>query len=108
MLYSSSRIVDTFKPLWSVLEASRETLESIDTDLIKEIHYRQFWRMRFPRLRVLALQEWHFDVDIPGKPHDFIVFLLAHNNTLEEIDLEYGMYDQYTMPFKSGSEKLTA
>jgi hypothetical protein len=85
--------------MWTVLEASSQTLESISLPgfVSEEEVYLRLWKMRFPRLRSLSLGIWHFDV--PGAPDKFTEFVVAHGDTLEELDLAYGEYDEYAMDF---------
>jgi hypothetical protein len=94
-----------FIPMWDLLEASRETLEVLNLPV--KMHdpkqYLRLWRMRFPRLRSLGLGIWHCDVQ--GAPDKFTEFIVAHGDTLEELDLAYGRFDRQVMAF-DGSKML--
>ena len=73
--------------IWNVLKSSHETLKTIElpNDVSKEETCLRLWRMRFPQLRSLTLGIWHSDVE--GSPDGFTEFVVAHGETLEELDL---------------------
>jgi len=93
-------------PMWSALEASRETLQSLSFpfNVIMAETYLRLWKMRFPCLKSLSLVIWHFDVE--GAPVEFTDFIIAHGGTLEELELGYGEYDGYAMDFGGSARKL--
>jgi len=56
--------------------------------------------MHFPHLRSLTLGVWDIlDEILSANAPDFTDFILTHNNTIEELDMEYGEYDRYALQF---------
>jgi hypothetical protein len=70
----------------SVLEASRETLQSISLGQIP--YWRmctEIWNLYFPSLRSLTFGEWVNEGDPESGAEAFTEFILKHHETLEEI-----------------------
>jgi hypothetical protein len=91
--------------LWSVLEASRETLKSIrlvteEFDREEKIYFR-FWKMRFPQLQSFSFGNWYSQFE--GDREEFTKFIVAHGDTLEELDLKYSKYRDYAITFGSSA-----
>jgi hypothetical protein len=86
--------------MFSALEASRETLRTIRLNfdvlmsLVDSSCCQRLWDLRFPRLETVALGVWHFDVR-PSSPAAFTQFLVAHGETLVELDLAYSAADYF-------------
>ncbi|KAJ6536707.1 hypothetical protein DFH09DRAFT_1324454 [Mycena vulgaris] len=89
---------DADAPLWGLLSnwASSLTTLSLLARSSSEREQHNLFSRRFPHLRSLILGNWVFDVEtIP----EFNTFIIAHSDTLEHLDLEYGNYDEYYMSF---------
>ena len=75
----------------SVLEASRETLETINLPYFEKYvtkdFFPQFVRMRFPRLRSLSINYTRFSY--PSPKIEFFDFLVVNGDTLEELDVYF-------------------
>jgi hypothetical protein len=56
--------------------------------------------MHFPHLRSLTLGDWEVK---PADAPDFTYFISAHNNTIEELAIEYGHYDGYAFQFNQSA-----
>jgi hypothetical protein len=97
--------------MWSVLEASRETLQFIrlQFETTKEKSYLHLCEMRFPRLRSLILRMRKFDgfFEREVAPDEFKNFIIAHGDTLEELEMasdEYDSKDAWTFNVSAFSE----
>ncbi|KDR76861.1 hypothetical protein GALMADRAFT_245947 [Galerina marginata CBS 339.88] len=101
-------IEDRLSPMWDLLTSSRLTLTtlSLPFGVSEEDVNDQLWAMHFPSLRSLKLGVWEFDSTRAAT--GFTSFVLSHS-TLEELDLDYGNYDDYALSFDESSlESLTA
>jgi hypothetical protein len=85
-------------PLWELLSNSASTLTALSLPLSvsDEQTMHRLFNNRFPRLQKLKLGIWAFDVPLP---EEFNTFILAHSDSLQSIDLEYGNYDEYALAF---------
>src|ERR1700742_2079330 len=73
--------------MWSVLDASQETLQTLDFLLSVKIEKVQpflLWQMRFPRLKSLTLRGCDTLCEVAV---EFVV--ITHSGTLEELNLDY-------------------
>jgi hypothetical protein len=89
----------TNSPLWHILSCSQRTIRtlSLPFDVYTNNITSSLWEMRFPHLISFALGAWQVDLDEPTPPlgeNDFVDFILAHGDTIEELDLEYDGYDE--------------
>ncbi|KAJ6536730.1 hypothetical protein DFH09DRAFT_1283724 [Mycena vulgaris] len=89
---------DPDAPLWGLLSSCASSLTTLSLLIgsSSEREQHDLFGRRFPHLRSLILGNWAFDVEtIP----EFNTFIIAHSDTLEHLDLEYGNYDEYYMSF---------
>lgn len=93
--------------MWGILEASQNTLEDIslpfNTDDEESCH--RLWRMRFPQLRSLIFGVWLLEE--PESLDEFTDFIVAHNETLEHLELGYDAYSGDILSY-NGSTHLRA
>jgi hypothetical protein len=89
--------------MWSVLSSSRSTIETLwlPDSSSDEGACNRLFSMHFPHLRSLTLGIWGFDICVTGT--DFTEFLIANSDTLEDLDLEYGQYDEYALALDRSS-----
>jgi hypothetical protein len=79
--------VTGLKPMWDILSRSETTIDtfSFPSKVTEQATYLQLFGMRFPVLRSLTLGGSLSEI-----PSDkFSDFVLAHDHTLEELDMEY-------------------
>jgi hypothetical protein len=82
--------------MWHILSYSQRTIRTLSLPFNVYADYTtSLWEMRFPHLSSFGLGVWKGDNDEPTPlgENDFMGFILAHGDTIEELDLEYDGYD---------------
>jgi hypothetical protein len=88
--------------MWDVLSRSRTTVHTLSFPfpVFENETTLRLYSMRFPHLRSLTLGAWGLRLRAaPLGVDDFTDFVLAHNHTLEELDIEYDMNFLYALKF---------
>ncbi|KIM75157.1 hypothetical protein PILCRDRAFT_827586 [Piloderma croceum F 1598] len=89
-------------PMWDILSRSRTTIHTLSLPFshVDESPCLRLWTMHFPHLRSLTLGVWDIEAEVlSANAPDFTDFILTHNNTIEELDMEYGQYDDCALRF---------
>ncbi|KAJ6561488.1 hypothetical protein DFH09DRAFT_1364434 [Mycena vulgaris] len=89
---------DADAPLWGLLSSSVSSLTTLSLlgESSSEREQNDLFSRRFPQLRSLILGNWALDVEtIP----EFNSFIIAHSDTLEHLDLDYGHWAENCLSF---------
>lgn len=93
--------------MWDILSSSRTTIHtlSLPFGVDDEPTCLRLWNMHFPHLRSLTLGIWTVEAEPEvADANDFTDFILVHSDTIEELDMDYGEYDdEYALEFDNSS-----
>jgi hypothetical protein len=92
--------------MWDILSRSRTTVHTLSFpfSVTAKETYLRLYAMRFPHLRSLTLGVWGFHRwQVPSGTDNFTNFVLAHDDMLEELDMEYGQDFLYALEFDDSS-----
>jgi hypothetical protein len=93
-------------PMWDILSRSRTSIHTLSLPFAEtdESPCLRLWNMHFPHLRSLTLGVWDIEAQVElAEAPDFTEFILTHNDTIEELDMEYGEYDEYALQFNESA-----
>ena len=92
--------------MWDILSRSRTTINTLSLPFAETLESPclRLWNTHFPHLRSLTLGFWDIEAEVESLDvPDFTDFILAHNDTIEELEMEYGEYDRYALQFNESS-----